>query len=395
MPWKETCVMDERTKFIGRLLEGEKMATLCREFGISRVTGHKIWNRYQQDGNTGLYNRSRAPHRHPNQTPFEVEKLIVRLKTEKPSWGAPKIREIILNKYSSIKPPATSTVHSILDRHEMVRKKRAKSKFKATASYLSNPTEPNDLWCTDFKGQFRLGNKEYCYPLTLSDHVSRFLFICESLESTQESPCFPVFEQAFKEYGLPLAIRSDNGVPFASGNSLWNLTKLSVWWIRLGIKLERIKPGNPQQNGRHERMHRTLKLEATTPARNTHLQQQETFDVFKQSFNFERPHQALDMKCPADLHKKSPRTYQGLTDLTYPGYDKTLLISNCGRICIGRKVKVHISKAFANQPVGLKAVDTGIWQVTFMSYILGYFDEESRKFSPNDDPFGLRIDNGV
>ena len=154
--------MDERTKFIGRLIEGEKMAPLCREFGISRVTGHKIWNRYQQDGNNGLYNRSRAPHKHPNQTPFDVEKLIVRLKTERPSWGAPKIREVIQTKYSSIKPPATSTVHSILDRHELVKKRRVRSKFKATASNLSTPVEPNDLWCTDFKGQFRLGNKEYC-----------------------------------------------------------------------------------------------------------------------------------------------------------------------------------------------------------------------------------------
>jgi len=395
MPWKETCVMDERTKFIGRLLAGEKMAPLCREFGITRATGYKIFNRFQQDGDMGLYNRSRAPHRHPNQTPFDVEKLVVRLKMERPSWGAPKIREILLTKHSSVKPPATSTIHSILDRHELVKKRRQRSKFKATASYLSTPTEPNDLWCTDFKGQFRLGNKEYCYPLTLSDYVSRFLLTCESLESTSESPCFVSFEQAFKEYGLPSAIRSDNGVPFASGNSLWNLTKLSVWWIRLGIRLERIKPGNPQQNAVHERMHRTLKLEATHPARNNHLQQQETFDEFKGTFNYERPHEALDMKRPGDLYTKSPRTYQGLTDILYPGYDKTLLISNCGRICIGRKVKVHISKAFANQPVGLKRVDPGVWQVDFMSYTLGYFDEESRKFSPNDDPFGLRIDNGV
>jgi putative transposase len=394
MPWMETCVMDERTKFIGRLLEGEKMAPLCREFGISRVTGHKIWNRYQQDGNTGLYNRSRAPHKHPNQTPFEVEKLIVRLKSEKPSWGAPKIRELIQTKYPSIKPPSTSTVHSILDRHELVIKRRQRGKFKATASYLSSPTEPNDLWCTDFKGQFRMGNKEYCYPLTLSDFVSRFLFTCESLPSTEESPCFPVYEQAFKEYGLPSAIRSDNGIPFASGNSAWNLTKLSVWWIRLGIRLERIKPGNPQQNGRHERMHRTLKLEATKPPRSNLLQQQETFDEFKQCFNFERPHQAIDMKRPADVYRKSPRPYVGLPDLTYPGYDRTVLISNCGRVCI-RKLKIHLSKAFANQPVGLKYIDTGIWQVDFMSYTLGYFDEESRKFSPNDDPFGLRLDKGL
>jgi putative transposase len=319
----------------------------------------------------------------------------VRLKTDKPSWGAPKIREIIINKYPSIKPPATSTVHSILDRHDLVTKKRARTKFKATASYLSTPTDPNDLWCTDFKGEFKLGNHAYCYPLTLSDQVSRFLLVCESLESTAESPCFPIFEQAFKEYGLPSAIRSDNGIPFASGNSLWNLTKLSVWWIRLGIRLERIQPGNPQQNGRHERMHRTLKLETTRPARNNHLQQQETFDDFKQCFNFERPHQALDMKVPAELYKKSQRTYQGLPDVTYPGVDKIILISNCGRICFGRKFKVHISRAFANQPVGIKAIDTGIWQVHFMSYVLGYFDEQSLKFSPNDDPFGLRIDNAA
>lgn len=386
--------MDERTKFIGRLLEGEKIAPLCREFGISRVTGHKIWNRYNQDGNTGLYNRSRAPHKHPNQTPFEVEKLIVRLKNEKPSWGAPKIRELVQTKYPSIKPPSASTVHCILDRHELVKKRRTRNKFKATASYLSNPTEPNDLWCTDFKGEFRMGNKEYCYPLTLSDFASRYLFVCESLDSTKESPCFPVFEQAFKEYGLPRAIRSDNGVPFACGNSMWTLSKLSVWWIRLGIRLERIEPGNPQQNGRHERMHRTLKLEATKPARNNLLQQQETFDEFKQSFNFERPHQALDMMRPADVYQRSPRHYLGLPDLTYPGFDRTILISNCGRVCI-RKLKIHISKAFANQPVGLKQVDAGIWQVDFMSYTLGYFDEESRKFSPNDDPFGLRLDKGV
>ena len=395
MPWKETCVMDERTRFIGRILEGEKLAPLCREFGISRVTGHKIWNRYQQEGNTGLYNRSRAPHRKPNQTPFEIEQLIVRLKREKPSWGAPKIRELVLRKHPSVKAPSTSTVHCILDRHELVKSRRRRTQFPATASYLSNPTEPNDLWCTDFKGQFRMGNRAYCYPLTLSDYASRFLLLCESLESTSESPCFPVFEQAFKEYGLPAAIRSDNGCPFASGNSLWNLTKLSVWWIRLGIRLERIEPGNPQQNGRHERMHRTLKADATIPPKQNILQQQEAFDSFKQSFNFERPHQAIEMKYPGEIYKSSPRQYTGLKDITYPGYDKRLLITNCGRICIGRKLKIHVSKAFANQPVGLKYVDSSVWQVDFMSYTLGYFDEESLKFSANDDPFGLRLDKRI
>lgn len=168
------------------------------------------------------------------------------------------------------------------------------------------------------------------------------------------------------------------------------MTRLSIWWVRLGIKLERIEPGNPQQNGRHERMHRTLKLEATKPARANLLQQQETFDDFRQEYNFERPHQALGMKRPGDFYQKSSRPYRGLPDITYPGYDRAILVSNCGRICV-RKLKIHVSKAMANQPVGLKQVDQGIWQVDFMSYTIGYFDEESRQFSPSDDPFGLHF----
>jgi putative transposase len=389
MPWRRTSVMDERTKFVGRLLAGEKIAPLCREFGISRVTGHKIWSRYQQNGSTGLYNLSRAPHKHPNQTPFEVEQLIVRLKREKPSWGAPKIRELVSRKYPTIKLPSTSTVHCILARHELVTKRRKRNPFPATATYLSTPEQPNDLWCVDFKGEFRMRNENYCYPLTISDFVSRYLFTCEALEGTRERPCFSIFEEAFQEYGLPSAIRSDNGIPFASGNSTWNMTRLSVWWMRLGIKLERIEPGNPQQNGRHERMHRTLKLEATQPRDNL-LQQQEGFDRFRERFNHERPHQALGMKCPGEVHQPSSRPYRGLPDLTYPGFDRTLLISNCGRVLL-KKLKIHVSKALSNQPVGVKQVDQGIWQVDFMSYTIGYFDEESRKFSPNQDPFGLHF----
>jgi len=246
MPWRETGVMDERIKFVGRLLSGEKMAQVCREFGISRVTGHKIWNRYREDGTRGLYDRSRAPHKHPNQLPFEIEQLIVRLKREKPKWGAPKIRELVRNKYPDIKLPAISTVHCVLDRHDLVDKHKRRNKYQATATYLSVPQEPNDLWCTDFKGQFKVKNRTYCFPLTISDFVSRYIISCEALSTPEINPCFAVFEEAFQEYGLPVAIRSDNGAPFASGNSTWNLTRLSVWWIRLGIKLERIRPGNPQ-----------------------------------------------------------------------------------------------------------------------------------------------------
>jgi putative transposase len=386
--------MDERVKFIGRLLGGEKMASLCREFGISRVTGHKIWRRYQQSGGEALQNRSRAPHSHPNRTPFAIEQLIVRLKKEKPRWGAPKLRELIARRYSDIKPPAVSTIHCILDRHGLVRKKRRRKKFSTIAGYLSTPKGPNDLWCTDFKGQFRMGSRAYCFPLTITDFTTRYLIGCEALSSTSEAPCYAVFDQAFKEYGLPEAIRSDNGVPFASGNSLWGLTRLSVWWIRLGIKLERIKPGNPQQNGRHERMHRTLKLAATIPPGLNLLQQQEKFFSFIDEYNSERPHQALEMKCPAEVYERSARPYRGLSDITYPDCEKTILISNCGRVCI-KKMKVHISKAFANQPVGLQEVDDSIWEVYFMDYLLGYFDEYSRKFAPREDPFGIKLDRAL
>ncbi len=391
MPWKETSVMDERIKFIGRLLGGEKLAPLCREFGISRATGYKIWSRYQQVGVEGLQSRSRAPHSHPNRTPFAVEQLVVRLKKEKPGWGAPKLRELIVRRYADIQPPAISTIHCILDRHGLVQKKRRFKKFSALAGYLSTPGQPNDLWCTDFKGQFRMGSHAYCFPLTITDFTSRFLISCEALSSTSEDPCYPVFEQAFKEYGLPEAIRSDNGVPFASGNALWGLTRLAVWWIRLGIKIERIKPGHPQQNGRHERMHRTLKLAATQPPGLNLLQQQEKFFAFIDEYNNERPHQALDMKCPAEVYERSMRPYGGLTDITYPDCDKTLLISNCGRLCV-KKMKVHMSKAFANQPVGLLEADNYIWEVHFMDYHLGYFDEISRKFAPREDPFGIKLD---
>lgn len=395
MPWKETSVMDERMKFVGRLLSGEKMAPLCREFGISRVTGHKIWNRYQESGAAAVQNRSRAPHSHPNRTPFEVEQVIVRLKKEKPKWGAPKIRELINRRYPDIKPPAISTVHCILDRHGLInRRKRRRGKFTSIAGYLSTPKQPNDLWCTDFKGQFRMGNRAYCFPLTITDCTSRFIISCEALGGTEQGPCFAVFEQAFKEYGLPEAMRSDNGVPFASGNALWGLTRLSTWWIRLGIKIERIKPGNPQQNGRHERMHRTLKLEATKPPSSNLLQQQEKFFSFVDEYNQERPHQALEMRCPMEVYRRSSRPYEGLSDLTYPGCEKTVLITNCGRICI-KKMKVHVTKALANQPVGLQEVDDYTWEVYFMDYHLGYFDELSRKFAPREDPFGIKLESAL
>ena len=285
--------------------------------------------------------------------------------------------------------PAKSTIHAVLHRHGLV-KPIGRPRNRATGTALSEGAAPNDLWCADFKGEFKLGNGHYCYPLTVSDHASRFLLLCEALESTREDLAFTAFQQLFAERGLPSAIRSDNGVPFASPNALFNLSKLSVWWLRLGIEIERIKPGKPQQNGRHERMHLTLKTETTRPPGSNSLQQQARFDAFRQEFNTERPHEALAMKCPADIYSASNRSYDGLPDIAYPFHDRDVLVTACGRICMHRK-KINISTVLAGQRVGIKEVDDGIWIVSFMRYDLGYIDLEQRTLQPLDNPFGPRL----
>src|SRR5206468_5288199 len=220
-----------------------------------------------------------------------------------------------------------------------------------------------------------------------TDHASRYLLLCEALDSGRESTAITAFQQLFLGRGLPVAIRTDDGVPFASPNALFNLSKLSVWWLRLGIAIERIKPGRPQQNGRHERMHLTLKKEATRPPGFNSLQQQERFDAFVHEFNTERPHEALGMKCPAELYTASTRVYDGLPQLTSPFHDRDLVVTTCGRLCLHRK-KINISTVLAGQKLGIKEVDEGIWLVSFMHYDLGYFDLEQKTLQPLDNPFG-------
>ena len=381
--------MDERLKFVARLLDGEKMAVLCREFGISRKTGYKLINRYNDSGLEGLTDRSRRPYRHANQLPFQIEKLIVRAKHDKPNWGAPKIRERLARLYPDVHCPAISTVHAVLDRHGLV-KRHKRRRNRATGTPLSHVAAPNQLWCADYKGEFMLADRRYCYPLTISDFASRYLLACEALSTTKEAYAFTVFERVFKEFGLPGAIRTDNGVPFASPNALFNLSRLSVWWLRLGIAIERIKPGCPQQNGRHERMHLTLKLETTKPAGANFLQQQARFDDFIEEFNTERPHQALDMACPAERYTPSPRPYRGLPELDYPFHDKAVTVTTCGRICYKKK-KINLSQVFAGQTIGIKQVEDHIWLASFMEYDLGYFDDETCRLEPLANPFGPKV----
>jgi transposase InsO family protein len=390
MPWKECSVMDERLRFVAQLLDGEAMSEVCRAFGISRKTGYKIFERYKEYGLEALTDRSRRPVRYANQLPPQIESLVVAAKRDKPHWGARKIRELLVRRLDGdIRVPAKSTIHAVLHRHGLV-KVAGRPRHRATGTPLSTGAAPNDLWSADFKGEFKLGNGRYCFPLTVTDHASRYLLLCEALESTRENLAITAFEQLFQERGLPQAIRSDNGVPFASPNALFNLSKLSVWWLRLGIAIERIKPGHPQQNGRHERMHLTLKKEATRPPGMNSLQQQARFDDFVQEFNTERPHEALAMKCPAEIYSASSRPYSGLPDLTYPLHDRDVLVTDCGRICMHRK-RVNISTVLAGQRLGIKEVDDGIWIVSFMHYDLGFIDLEQKTLQPLDNPFGTGL----
>ena len=275
--------------------------------------------------------------------------------------------------------------HAVLDRHGLV-KRRKRRRYKAQGTPLTNSCKPNGLWCVDYKGEFMLGSHQYCYPLTITDYQSRYLLACEGLESTKSTFAFTVFERVFKEFGLPDAIRSDNGLPFASPNALFGLSRLSIWWLRLGINVERIKPGNPQQNGRHERMHLTLKKEATKPASFNFLQQQDRFDKFIQVYNNERPHQSLNGQYPGDLYTPSARAYRPPEEPEYPYHDRSVHVTQCGRICIGRR-KINLSTVFAGQTVGIREVEDKIWLVSFLDYDLGFFDEDVGRVEPATNPF--------
>ncbi|MDO8862457.1 integrase core domain-containing protein [Haliea sp. E1-2-M8] len=284
-----------------------------------------------------------------------------------------------------IKPPAKSTVHAVLNRHDLV-KSRKRRRHKAQGTALSDARAPNALWCADYKGEFLLGNKKYCYPPTITDYPSRYLLACEGLESTKSPFAFTIFERVFREFGVPEAIRTDNGSPFASANALFGLSRLSVWWLRLGIRIERIKPGNPQQNGRHERMHLTLKKEATKPPGFNFLQQQGRFDHFIEVYNHQRPHQALGGRYPGDLYTPSVRSYEPPSEIDYPYHDRAVRVTQCGRICIGKR-KINLSTVFAGQTIGIREVADRIWLVSFMDYDLGFFDEDVGRLEPATNPF--------
>lgn len=389
MPWKVSVPVNERMRFVTRLEAGEMMSELCREFGISRKSGYRTWDRYRKFGGVGLLDQSRKPITSPKRTPDAVRKLIVDLKREKPHWGASKLRSYLLRKQPDLKLPSRHTLHGILDQNGLVEHTGARRRREGTERFQKNLAQseaPNELWCADFKGQFKLGTNQYIYPLTITDHFSRYLIACEGLESTAEHTAKSAFAAAFEEYGLPRAIRTDNGTPFAS-HGLLGLSQLSVWWLRLGIAIERSEPGHPEQNGRHERMHLTLKQQTARPASANFLQQQERFDLFQAEFNCERPHEALAMKTPADFYSRSERAYpRELPEPTYPLHDLSALVYTSGSVALGRQFRFNLSAALAGQRIGLREEDEDLWRVSFMNLDLGFYDHKERQFRTVDLP---------
>jgi transposase InsO family protein len=379
MPWKVSEIVNERMRFVTRLEEGERMTDLCEEFGISRKTGYKFWNRYQIGGPDALFDEPRRPTFHPGTTPDAIRQLVVDCRLKHPTWGPRKLKSVLQQKYPDLNIPAKSTIGDILQRRGLVRPRRARKRRKACPTSLTESHAPNQIWCADFKGEFRLGNRKLCYPLTISDHYSRYLLACEGLDGTKTPAVRSVFEATFRKYGLPAIIRTDNGAPFAS-TGLAGLTKLSVWWLRLGIILERISPGHPEQNGRHERLHLTLKQDTIRPAANNFLQQQSKFDHFQDEYNQARPHEALQMRRPMEVYTTSCKRFpESLPVPQYPLHDISKIVRRDGHISFGRKKTCYIGSALAGEQIGLREVRENFWLVSFLDKKLGYINERIGK----------------
>jgi putative transposase len=385
MPWSQTSPMDQRTKFIADYLrECFSITELCERYGVARKSGYKLIDRYLRYGPAGLEERSRKPHHSPNETDPEIVVALLEVRRRHPSWGAKKLLRVVHRRHLRWALPGRSTVCDILSRHGMVAKKRQRRQLGHPGKPSSLILAPNDLWCADYKGQFRTGNGRYCYPLTVTDGFSRYLLGCQGLSSTAVAEAKPVFTRLFREFGLPKRIRTDNGVPFAT-NTLARLSSLSAWWVRLGIVPELIEPGKPQQNGRHERMHRTLKAETTRPPANSLRAQQGKFDRFREEFNHERPHEALDQQTPAACYRASLREMPSkLPPLEYPDRFEVRYVSANGGIRWNRRW-VNVSIVCVGEYVGLEEIDDGIWEVYFGPLKLGRLNERRMLI---EDEFG-------
>jgi putative transposase len=382
MPWKETCAMDEKVQMIGDWLKKEHTVTeLGEHYQVSRKTVYRWIKRYQAEGIKGLQEGSHAPFKHPNATGHETASEIIITKRRHDTWGPKKIVSWLQERRPEEHWPAVSTAQGILRKEGLVQTRKHRRHTPPYSHPFQQCTQPNDSWSIDYKGQFRTGDGRLCYPLTITDNYSRYLLSCRGLRHPSHEATRPLLERAFQEYGLPLAIRSDNGAPFAS-TGLGGLSRLAVWLLRLHIRPERIEPAHPEQNGRHERMHRSLKAAVCQPPKSCLARQQMAFDNFKTDFNDERPHEALNMKTPGSLYQPSRRLYP--SNLPKVEYDSWLTVR---KVMPSGGIKwcnnyIYVSQALAGEPVGLKQITETTWEIWFSFLRLGMVDATKQKVLP-------------
>jgi transposase InsO family protein len=380
MPWRKTTVLDDRMQFMSSYLSGDwSFADLCRAFGISRKTGYKFVARCAEEGPAGLHDASRAAHTYPNMTPAHLQDAIVDFRNLHPTWGPRKLRVVLERDKPEIAWPAPSTIGTILKLHGLSVPRKRRRPCSSPSLPLSQPGAPNEVWCADFKGHFALGNGRRCTPFTITDAYSRSLLRCQALEHTDSGSVRPLWVAAFREYGLPTVIRTDNGPPFAS-QGLGGLSTLALWWIKLGIRPERIKPGHPEQNGQHERMHRTLKADAVSPPKADMRSQQRALDHFRQEYNHLRPHEALGQQTPASIYTPSPRPYPlRLPEVEYPAGVLVRRVRTNGYIRL-RGSMIFLSEVLVGEPVGLDQLDDRYWAVYFGPLPLAIFDDHTNSW---------------
>lgn len=352
------------------------MTELCDRFGVSRKTGYKWLRRYREGGVEALADRSRAPKTCPHRTPEPIREILIDTRKAHPLWGPVKLLDYLRPRHPEVDFPAPSTVGDILKREGLVEPRRTQRRPTHPGTSPIEADAPGEVWTADFKGEFRLGSSDYCYPLTVQDAFSRYLLACEGLPSTAHRGAEPVFGRLFRAHGLPKAIRTDNGTPFAS-KAIGGLSRLSIWWIKLGIEADRIQPGCPQQNGRHERMHRTLKGETTLPPAQSFPKQQKRFDEFQSEYNEIRPHDSLGGKVPASRYARSNRKMPDrCTDPVYPGHFEVRKVGHGGSVKLNGH-KLFVSKVLYGECVGFEEVDDGIWSLYFDRVLLGRFDQRT------------------
>jgi len=376
MPWIEVRPMDQKVLFVADWLRGvSSISDLCETYNISRKTGYKWLNRYDHSGVDGLHEVSRRPICSPQRTPYPVRQAILELRTCGGMILGPKKIQVLLQKrFPNETPPSKTTIYNILHAEGVVPKRRRKQRISPFPKPFAPVRAVNNVWSADFKGQFRLQNGHYCYPLTVMDQHSRFLLCCEGFEGPRFCETKAAFKRLFGRYGLPERIRTDNGVPFAS-RAAGGLSRLSIWWITLGILPERIDPGKPQQNGRHERMHRTLKQAATRPPEQNLGKQQRRFNQFCENYNHERPHEALDQQTPSSCYSPSRREYSDSHDaMAYPEYFVVRRVQHGGIVNL-RNHRVYVTHLLKGNDIGLNEIAQGVWEVYFGAVRLGQFDE--------------------